>query len=69
MYMFGKIVETMVEGNLREILEKGYVTIAGEASDDDILMEAGIERASGLIAVVSTEEWLRVCSVPMLLTS
>ena len=108
MYMFGKIVEAMVEGGLREILgkrlmkkqlehlsdhyivcghgrigsiicqtlfenhedfvvienqaeevqkilEKGYVTIAGEAADDDILMEAGIERAAGLIAVVSTD--------------
>lgn len=108
MYMFGKIVEAMVEGGLREImgkrhmkkqlkhlskhyivcghgrigsiicqtlfennepfvvienkeeeiqaiLEKGYVMIAGEASNDDILIEAGIERAAGLIAVVSTD--------------
>ena len=39
---------------VQKILEKGYVTIAGEASNDDILMKAGIERASGLIAVVST---------------
>jgi len=108
MYMFGKIIENMVEGGLREILgkrhmkkqlqhlsnhyivcghgrigsiicetlhdnnqdfvviekddeelqeiqEKGYVNIKGEASNDDILIEAGIERASGLIAVVSSD--------------
>ncbi len=108
MYMFGKIIENMVEGGLREILgkrqmkkqlqhlsnhyivcghgrigsiicatlhdnkkdfvviendaeelhaiqAKGYVKIKGEASNDNILIEAGIERASGLIAVVSTD--------------
>ncbi len=108
MYMFGKIIENMVEGGLREILgkrqmkkqlqhlsnhyivcghgrigsiicatlhdnnkdfvviendddelqeihEKGYIQLKGEASNDDILIEAGIERASGLIAVVSTD--------------
>ncbi len=108
MYMFGKIIENMVEGGLREILgkrqmkkqlqhlsnhyivcghgrigsiicatlydnnkdfvvienddeelqaihAKGYVQIKGEASNDNILIEAGIERASGLIAVVSTD--------------
>jgi len=108
MYMFSKIVETMVEGGLREILgkhqmkkqlqdlsghyivcghgrigsiicetlhdndkpfvviesqkneileiqKKGYVAIEGEASHDDILIEAGIERATGLISVVSTD--------------
>ena len=108
MYMFGKIVEAMVEGGLREILgkrlmkkqlqhlsdhyivcghgrigsiicqtlfdndeafvviekqtdevqkilKKGYITIEGEASSDDILLKAGIERATGLIAVVSTD--------------
>jgi len=108
MYMFGKIVENMVEGGLQEILgkrqmkkqlehlsnhyivcghgrigsiicetlhdnnqpfvvienneeelqkihEKDYVKIGGEASDDDILIAAGIERAAGLIAVVSTD--------------
>ncbi len=108
MYMFGKIVEAMVEGGLREILgkrlmkkqlqhlsdhyivcghgrigsiicqtlfdndeafvviekqtdevqkilQKGYITIEGEASSDDILLKAGIKRATGLIAVVSTD--------------
>jgi len=106
--MFGKIIENMVEGGLRQILgkhhmkkqlqhlsdhyivcghgrigsiicetlhdnnqpfvviekdtdelqaiqEKEYVNISGEASNDDILLEAGIERAAGLIAVVSTD--------------
>jgi len=40
---------------LKEIDEAGYLAIQGEASEDDILLAAGIERASGLIAVVSTD--------------
>jgi voltage-gated potassium channel len=110
MYMFGKIVEAMVEGGLQEILgkrqmkkhlehlsdhyivcghgrigsvicqtlfdnnqdfvviehnkeelqrihDKGYLNIDGEASEDDILTKAGINRAAGLIAVVSTDAY------------
>jgi len=108
MYMFGKIVEAMVEGGLREILgkrqmkkqlsqlnnhyivcghgrigsvicqllqennktfvvieknpdeiqkilAKDYLEIEGEASQDDILQQAGIERALALISVVSSD--------------
>ncbi len=108
MYMFSKIVEAMVEGELREILGKrqmkkqlsklnnhyiicghgrigsvvcqllqennksfvvieknpdeiqrilvkDYVVIEGEASQDDILQKAGIERALALISVVSSD--------------
>lgn len=35
--------------------ELGYYFIAGDATRDEILMEAGIERAKGLVAVVSTD--------------
>ncbi|RUM37115.1 MAG: potassium channel protein [Desulfobulbus sp.] len=40
---------------LREIDQLGYVSVEGEAEEDEILNVAGIERASGLIAVVSTD--------------
>jgi voltage-gated potassium channel len=35
--------------------ELGYYFIAGDATRDEILLEAGIERAKGLVAVVSTD--------------
>jgi voltage-gated potassium channel len=40
---------------LKELDNLGYIAVAGEAAEDDILLAAGIERASGLIAVVSTD--------------
>ncbi len=40
---------------LREIDQLGYISVAGEAEEDEILHVAGIERARGLIAVVSTD--------------
>lgn len=43
------------EDELHEIENQGYVPLAGEASDDDVLLKAGIDRAKGLIAVVSTD--------------
>lgn len=43
------------EEELRELDNLGYISVAGEASEDDVLLTAGIERASGLIAVVSTD--------------
>ncbi|MFZ5447813.1 MAG: potassium channel family protein [Thermodesulfobacteriota bacterium] len=35
--------------------EMGYYFISGDATRDEILLEAGIERAKGLVAVVSTD--------------
>ncbi len=108
MYMFSKIMETVVEGGLRELMGKrlmakelarlkdhyivcgygrigkvicstldenerrfvviesdaeeyrniadaGYTVIKGDASEDEILKQAGIDNAKGLIAVVSTD--------------
>ncbi len=43
------------EEEIQEIIHKGYVEINGEASEDDILLQAGIMRAKGLIAVVSSD--------------
>lgn len=39
----------------KEITELGYYLVKGDASEDDTLKQAGIERAKGLIAVVSTD--------------
>lgn len=108
MYMFSKIMETVIEGGLREIMGKrlmakelarlkdhyivcgfgrigkvicdtldgseipfaviesdpneyqniidaGYNVINGDASEDEILIQAGINSAKGLIAVVSSD--------------
>ena len=43
------------EDVVKEIDRLGYIELVGEASDDDILLAAGIERARGLIAVVGTD--------------
>ena len=43
------------EEEIQEIIKKGYVEINGEASEDDTLLQAGIMRAKGLIAVVSSD--------------
>ncbi len=40
---------------VREIDNHGYIAVQGEASEDEVLLAAGIERASGLVAVVSTD--------------
>jgi len=40
---------------IKEIDEKGYIAVQGEAEEDAILETAGIGRAAGLIAVVSTD--------------
>lgn len=48
----------VIENNdevIREIDQLGYIELQGDASDDDILLEAGIKNARGLVAVVSTD--------------
>lgn len=40
---------------IREIDQLGYIELKGDASDDDILLKAGIKEARGLVAVVSTD--------------
>ncbi|MBU0675566.1 MAG: NAD-binding protein [Proteobacteria bacterium] len=40
---------------LQQISDQGYLVLEGEASDDRILLEAGINEAKGLIAVVSSD--------------
>jgi voltage-gated potassium channel len=41
--------------NLGRLEESGYHFIAGDATREEVLLEAGIERARGLVAVVSTD--------------
>jgi len=38
-----------------DIEEMNYLAYLGEASDDDVLLDAGIKRAQGLVSVVSTD--------------
>lgn len=48
----------VIEKDSEEILaieELGYLEFEGEASDDDVLLNAGIQKAKGLISVVSTD--------------
>jgi len=40
---------------IEEIIDLGYMVLEGEASDDETLVAAGIERARGLVSVVSTD--------------
>lgn len=48
----------VIENNPEEIktlTAEGYLFVEGEAADDEALIRAGIKRAKGLIAVVSTD--------------
>jgi len=40
---------------IEELAELNYLFLDGEASSDDTLIQAGVERAKGLISVVSTD--------------
>lgn len=39
----------------KNIASKGFLFVEGEAADDEVLIKAGIKRAKGLIAVVSSD--------------
>jgi voltage-gated potassium channel len=40
---------------VEECVEEGYLVLLGEASDDDVLEVAGIQRARGLVAAVDSD--------------
>lgn len=40
---------------IEKIIENGYLFINGDATNDNILIKAGVERAKGLVAVVKTD--------------
>ena len=40
---------------VEECVEKGYLVLLGEASDDDVLEEAGLRRARGLVTAVDSD--------------
>jgi voltage-gated potassium channel len=42
-------------GIVEECVEEGYLVLLGEASDDDVLADAGIRRARGLVAAVDSD--------------
>jgi voltage-gated potassium channel len=41
---------------IERMLEKGYKVVEGDATQDEVLIKAGLERARGLVAVVSSNE-------------
>ena len=48
----------VIENNpekIEELKDSGYLLIEGDATDDEILREAGIERAKGLVSVVDKD--------------
>ena len=49
------VVIENVDEVIREIDQLGYINMQGDASDDDVLLAAGIKNARGLVAVVSTD--------------
>ncbi len=49
------VVIERAEDVIKEIERLGYIELVGDASDDDVLLAAGIKRARGLIAVVGTD--------------
>ena len=48
------IIENKAE-NLSRLEESGYYVVAGDATREEVLQEAGIDRARGLVAVVSSD--------------
>ncbi len=65
--MGSEVCDTLVENNesfvvidndpdrIEELVEKGYLFINGDGASDEILFQAGIERAKGLAAVVKSD--------------
>lgn len=51
------IIESNAERNekIKEIIDKKFIHIDGDATNDDILLQAGIKRASILISVLSSD--------------
>ena len=48
----------VIENNsakLEKLEEKGFIFIDGDATNDDILLKAGIKRARGIVAVIKTD--------------
>ncbi|MEE9431807.1 MAG: potassium channel protein [Melioribacteraceae bacterium] len=41
--------------NVTKLNELGYLYVDGDATDDDALIKSGVERAKGLVAVLSTD--------------
>lgn len=41
--------------NIEKLVELGYLFVNADATDDDALVSAGIERATGMVAVLSTD--------------
>lgn len=51
----GFVVIENEPNNVMKLSELGYLFVNGDATDDDALIKAGVERAKGLVAVLSTD--------------
>src|ERR671914_1981587 len=49
------VVVDQQEASVEECLQKGYLALLGDASNDTVLEEAGIRRARGLVAAVDSD--------------
>ncbi len=43
------------EDKIEQALEKGYLAAVGDATDDEVLLRAGIKNASGLVSAISED--------------
>ena len=53
-----KIPFVVIENNpkkIEELIQLGYLFIEGDATHDNMLLKAGVKRAKGLVAVISTD--------------
>ncbi len=54
-HKLGFVVIENEPNNVAKLSELGYLFINGDATDDDALVSAGVQRAKGLVAVLSTD--------------
>jgi voltage-gated potassium channel len=54
-HKLGFVVIENEPNNVFKLSELGYLFVNGDATDDDALVNAGVQRAKGLVAVLSTD--------------
>ena len=54
-HKLGFVVIENEPNNVSKLSELGYLFVNGDATDDDALVNAGVQRAKGLVAVLSTD--------------
>ena len=54
-HKLGFVVIENESNNVSKLSDLGYLFVNGDATDDDALVNAGVQRAKGLVAVLSTD--------------